>query len=348
MKSGKLAPFKFFDVPENIKHLDTRMLDYLESGYRLWRDEAGRADRLRSRTRVFCLFLTLRHTGAKLGEILKMDESKSFNFGRATVLLGVGKNKREVPLPQNVCRELKALIEGPMGMGLEGHIFHLDPGYVRRIFYDRAEACNIPRELGSPSVLRRSRAVELLRNGVPLGVMRKVLGQSSADLSAVYQDWPEGDVQNIVRRMALEESSLKTSARNTFIGHVTQIRRDGILADVEFETAEGSCISSVITLESLYKLDLEVGVPVSATIKAPLVAVRPLSEGQNSSARNCISATVTEIKKTEILAEVSGETESGTRLCALVESWSIEEEGIKKGNKVEFSFKALSIVLHVV
>ncbi len=106
-------------------------------------------------------------------------------------------------------------------------------------------------------MLRRSRAVELLRNGVPLGVVRKVLGQSSADLAAVYQEWSSGDVKNIVRRMALEETALKSSARNTFIGHVSSVRRDGVLADVEFETAEGFTISSVITLESLYNLILK-------------------------------------------------------------------------------------------
>ncbi|WP_051677154.1 TOBE domain-containing protein [Maridesulfovibrio frigidus] len=346
--SDKLAVSEVFGVPDNVKHLDTKMLDCLESTYRSWRDEAVRADHLRSRTRIFCLFLLLRHTGAKLGEIRKMDESKSLNLARAAVVLGGGAQSREVPLPQTVCRELKALIEGPMGAGLEGKIFHFDPGYVRRIFYDRAEACSIPRELGSPSVLRRSRAVELLRNGVPLGVVRKVLGQSSADLSTVYQEWSEGDVQNIVRRMALEDSSLKSSARNTFIGHVSRITRDGILADVEFITSEEIRISSVITLESLYKLDLDVGVPVSATIKAPLVAVRPLTGDGSSSTRNCIVAKVTGLKQTEVLAEVSGETDSGTRLCALVTSWSIEEDGMSEGDNVEFCFKALSIVLHVV
>ncbi len=346
--SDKLSVSEVFEVPDNVKHLDTKMLDCLESAYRSWRDEAVRADHLRSRTRIFCLFLLLRHSGAKLGEILKIDESKSLNLASATVVLGTGTHRREVPLPQSVCRELKALIEGPMGAGLEGKIFHFDPGYVRRIFYDRAEACSLPRELGSPSVLRRSRAVELLRNGVPLGVVRKVLGQSSADLSAVYQEWSAGDVQNIVRRMALEDPSLKSSARNTFIGHVTRITRDGILADVEFNTAEDICISSVITLESLYKLDLDVGVPVSATIKAPLVAVRPIAGDGSSSTRNCIVAKVTGIKRTEVLAEVSAETAAGTRLCALVTSWSVEEDNMNEGDEVEFCFKALSIVLHVV
>ena len=133
--------------------------------------------------------------------------------------------------------------------------------------------------------------------------------------------------------MALEETALKTSARNTFIGHVSGVNRDGVLADVEFTTAEGITISSVITLESLYKLDLAAGVPVSATVKAPLVAVRPLKESTSSS-RNCVPAKVTSIKRTEVLAEVSGESETGTQMCALVTAWSIEEEGLKEGMKV--------------
>ncbi|CCO22709.1 TOBE domain-containing protein [Maridesulfovibrio hydrothermalis] len=357
IKSGKkhqktsaqssLVPSEVFDVPENIKYLDSKELACLEAEFRNWKSKVTRADYVRSRTRVFCLFLVLRHTGAKLGEILGLDERESIDLLRAVIKLGKEDQQREVPLPQDVCRELKGLIDGPMSSGLEGRIFQLDPGYVRRAFYERAQACNLDRQMGGPSVLRRSRAVELLRNGVPLGVVRKVLGQSSADLSAVYQDWSAGDVKNIVRRMALEETALKTSARNTFIGHVTEVRRDGILADVEFETAEGFIISSVITLESLYKLDLEVGVPVSATIKAPLVAVRPVA-GEAGSSRNCIPAKVTSLKQSEVLAEVSGESEGGSQLCALVTTWSIEEDGLKEGGRVEFCFKALSVVLHAV
>ncbi|WP_051249580.1 TOBE domain-containing protein [Maridesulfovibrio zosterae] len=346
-EKGRLAPADVFDVPDNITHLNSGELHRLESEFLAWKSQSTRADYIRSRTRILCLFLILRHTGAKLGEILGIDEKKNIELNHAVITLGKGKLKREVPLPQSVCQKLKELIEGPMSYGLEGKVFQLDPGYVRRTFYERAEACQLERRMGAPSVLRRSRAVELLRSGVPLGVVRKVLGQSSADLSAVYQEWSSGDVKNIVRRMALEETALKTSARNTFIGHVKEVRRDGILADVEFTTAEGVTISSVITLESLYKLDLELGVPVSATVKAPLVAVRPIKKSVGS-LRNCVAATVTSIKQTEVLAEVSGESENGTQMCALVTSWSIEEEGIEEGMKVEFCFKALSVVLYAV
>lgn len=346
-REKQLSPSEVFDVPENIIHLDSREMSALEDEFRVWKDKVTRPDYVRSRTRILCLFLVLRHTGAKLGEILNLDERKSVNLDRAVIILGKEAQAREVPLPQSVCRELKGIMHGPMGHGLEGDLFQLDPGYVRRIFYERAEGCGLERQMGGPSVLRRSRAVELLRSGVPVGVVRKVLGQSSSDLSVVYQEWSSGDVQNIVRRMALEETALKTSARNTFVGHVSRINRDGVLADVEFTTSEGVTISSVITLESLYKLDLEPGVPVSATVKAPLVAVRPIKHNASSS-RNCVPARVTTIKQTEVLAEVSGESASGTQMCALVTSWSIAEEGLQEGGKVEFCFKALSVVLHAV
>ncbi|WP_415718983.1 TOBE domain-containing protein [Maridesulfovibrio sp.] len=343
----KLSTSEVFDVPDNILHMSREELAVLELGFRCWKDRTPRADYARSRTRVFCLFLILRHTGARLGEILKLDERKDIDLERAVIILGRDGQQREVPLSQAVCRELKGLIDGPMSAGLEGNIFHLDPGYIRRIFYERAEDCGLDRKKGAPSVLRRSRAVEMLRNGVPLGVVRKVLGQSSTDLAAVYQEWSSGDVKNIVRRMALEENTLKSSARNTFIGHVSSINRDGVLADVKFETAEGFSISSVITLESLYKLGLEPGISVSASVKAPLVAVRPLKE-KGTSSRNCVAAKVTTIKQNEVLAEVSGISPGGTKMCALVTSWSIEEEGLFEGGEVEFCFKALSVVLHAV
>ncbi|WP_432738314.1 TOBE domain-containing protein [Maridesulfovibrio sp. FT414] len=346
-RKTRLSPSEVFDVPENVRHLDSKELSALEDEFRKWKGEVTRADYVRSRTRTFCLFLVLRHTGAKLGEILGLDERDGIDLARAVIFLGRDSQRREVPLPQSVCRELKGLMHGPMGSGLEGQLFHFDPGYVRRIFYERAEKCGLDRQMGAPSVLRRSRAVELLRSGVPLGVVRKVLGHSSSDLAGVYQEWSSGDVQNIVRRMALEETTLKTSARNSFVGHVSKVLRDGVLADVEFTTAEGFTISSVITLESLYKLDLEPGVPVSATVKAPLVSVRPIRDGASSS-RNCVSAIVTSIKRTEVLAEVSGESVGGAQMCALVTSWSIEEEGLKEGARVEFCFKALSVVLHAV
>lgn len=342
----KLAPCEVFDVPEEVRHLDSAGLVCLERSYRCWRDGAGRADRVRSRTRVLLLFLMLRHSGAKLGEILDIDVRQSVDAARAVVTLGNEKHRRDVPLPRTYVRELMTFVDGPMGTGLDGKVFALDPGYIRRIFYARAEDSGIDRSLGSPAALRRSRAVELLRSGVPLGVVREVLGQSRADLAAVFQRWSEGDVQSIVRRMSVSEKPLRTSARNTFSGHVTQVKRDGVMAEVELATASGRRVTAVITTESLDALDLEPGVPVAATVKAPHVDVFAMEEPRAESARNSFAAKVSSVRGTEVLTEVTGVAEDGAGLCALVSTSAFSASPFDVGDAVEFRFKALAVVLH--
>ncbi len=49
-------------------------------------------------------------------------------------MLGKDGHEREVPLPQSVCRELKGLIDGPMGSGLEGELFILTPAMCGEFF----------------------------------------------------------------------------------------------------------------------------------------------------------------------------------------------------------------------
>lgn len=343
--ADRLTPSDVFEVPEGVEHLDAGALARLEQAFRRWRDGARRVDHQRSRTRVLLLFLVLRHSGAKLGEVLDLDEREHVDGGRDMVLLGKGEARREVPLPRAVCREIRAFMESPLAAGLDGQVFHLDPGYVRRTFYSRAEDCGIPRRLGAPSALRRSRAVEMLRSGVPLGVVREVLGQSSANLAEVYQQWSRQDVRSIVRRLAIGDGPVKSSARNSFTGHVRHVRRDVVMAEVELEMASGQRLCAVITAESLDALGIEPGVSIAATVKAPHVEVRPAPDGSVQSTRNCLLATVSSVRSTEVLAEVSGVTPDGFEVCALVSTSCLNDAPLRPGDVAEFRFKALSVVL---
>lgn len=347
----RMSPFETFAVPENMRHLPTEALDVLERGFWQWRDEAKRADRLRSRTRICLLFELLRYSGARLGEVLALDDRRAVDIEKMQIFVGKGAQKRCVPLPEKLCRELRKFAASPAGTGLAGELFHLDPGYVRRMFYARAEQCGLPRELGAPQVLRRSRAIELLRSGVPLGVVQEILGQSSADLVSVFQNWSKHDVQDIVRRMAVDAAPLRSSARNVFSGHVAEIRRDGVMAEVVLETVFGQHVSAVITVESLEALQLDIGVPVSASIKAPLVDVVFDAEGRVSSASNCFAAEITGVRRSEVLSEITGRSVDGMRFCALLASRVLDEQqperdGPSAGQSVCFCFKALSVVLH--
>lgn len=64
------------------------------------------------------------------------------------------------------------------------------------------------------------------------------------------------------------EDNFKTSARNKLAGKVTQIHRGTINSEVNVELAGGKIVSAVLTNESLDSLDLKIGVPVCALIKA--------------------------------------------------------------------------------
>jgi molybdopterin-binding protein len=66
---------------------------------------------------------------------------------------------------------------------------------------------------------------------------------------------------------------MRISARNILQGTVKQIIPGAINSEVIIETSHGETIVSVITKESVESLELKVGKPVYAVIKASFVMV---------------------------------------------------------------------------
>lgn len=341
---GRLDLNSIFTVPAGVRHLDEAQLARLEASFRAWVEAARGAQARQARERMRLLFLLLRYTGARLGEATHLDDAGELDLDDASATLGTGAARRKVPLPHLLCRELAAFLDGPMATGLTGRIFDQDHGYVRRVLYARAEACGLPRELCSPRVLRASRAVELLRSGVPLAVVRDTLGQSSVDLSAVYQAYSSEDARHIVRRLAPDDQPLRTSARNSFPCRVESVTRDGVLAEIALRSYSGMPLYSVITVESVRNLGLEPGVPVMATVKAPLVEVVQ-ADGARGCARNTVGAVVTGVRATAVMAEITGEAADGARLCALISAGALDDAPLAPGDLVQFRFKAMAVVL---
>ncbi len=344
----RLCPSKIFVVPADVRHLTSTQLDAFYDAFTAWRDKAVRADSLRSRERMRMLFLVLRHSGARLGEVLGLDDRTAFDAKQSLISLEHNGQTRQIPLPRHVSRDLEQVLESPLAAQVRGSFFHFDPGYVRRIFYARAKECGLPKDCATPRVLRNSRAVGMLRSGVPLPIVQATLGQASADLTSMFQVFTDGDAVSIVRHQAIEELGRRTSARNTFVGHVTRIREEAVMSEVLLETDNGMEFCAIITTQSLHNLELEPGMPVAATIKAPLVNVfRPGQTGPGS-ARNTLSATIENIRDDGVITEIAGQTETGVRVCALVSSQSAKDMGLKIGDRAEFRFKALSLVLNTV
>lgn len=64
------------------------------------------------------------------------------------------------------------------------------------------------------------------------------------------------------------------SARNSLSGTVTDVRTDGLMAQVTVELDDGQEVTSVITGGSVDRLGIEEGSEVDATIKATEVMIR--------------------------------------------------------------------------
>jgi molybdate transport system regulatory protein len=346
-----MYPCRIFSVPHDVKHLDARQLQDLTAAFQAWMQRASRPDVRLSRARVWLIFLLLRHCGAKLGEVLALDDRTDIDVGSGMVRLGQSRDEdampREVKLPQAVVEELRRRFDDPAFLAVRGMAFHMDGGYVRRKFYERGEECGLPKELSNPRVLRHSRAVELLRNGVPLTVVQNILGHGTINLTAHYLSFTEEDVKNLVSYYIHKEARMKTSARNTFTGQVCEIRTGTILSEVSLTTPRGHRLVAVITNESLEKLGIREGLLVTASIKAPLVVLVANDEAPTTSMRNRFLGKIARINEGTISAEVVVTVDEETEVCALITDESVKRLGLKPGDPVWAMFKAFSVVLGV-
>jgi molybdate transport system regulatory protein len=338
-----------FQVPARVKHLGAEQLEALTKSFRGWYLQPARSGDRRARTRVWLTYLLIRFTGAKLGEVGAI-EDRDIDLRRGTLKLGGGRGGRagrEVQLPPDVVEALRSYLADFGGATRAREIFGLDQGYVRRKFYERADACSIPRELASPQVLRASRALELLRGGVPLPVVQRILGQKTADLTASYVDYEPADVSHIFEAYLLDELRTRTSARNLFAGRVTRIRRAGILSEVELETAAGHRIVSVITNTSLASLGLKRGSPATGLIKAPSVDIVKSSEPPATSARNVLRGRVKAVRSDEVTAEIMVTLSGDVEVCALVTARGAERLELAEDDDVWVVFDTSAVILSV-
>jgi molybdopterin-binding protein len=61
---------------------------------------------------------------------------------------------------------------------------------------------------------------------------------------------------------------MKVGALNQLMGQVTEINRDGVMAQIKFAIPAESIIGSVITVDSLDEMDLKLGDEVLLFVKA--------------------------------------------------------------------------------
>ncbi|WP_255592403.1 site-specific integrase [Thermosulfurimonas sp. F29] len=177
----------------------------LTAQFQAWFDSARTERERKRRARYWATFLVLRFTGARLGEVLAIQDDTDIDWRNAEVRIRTlkrrGEATRTVFLPANVVAELsQILVAHP---DLRGRLFKLDPANFRKVFRARAEEAGIPRKLSHPHILRHTRAIELIRAGVPLTLVQNLLGHASLTTTAVYLQIHPVEAKHILRERGL-------------------------------------------------------------------------------------------------------------------------------------------------
>jgi molybdate transport system regulatory protein len=336
--------------PHEPNFLTAEQMRRLDAAFAAWVAKAKGRRSVVSRNRARLVFLLLRSTGAKLGEILAIDDQADFVLAYRKVLLGGGrgadaKPRREVYLPGELHAELKQLLRDPDYTPFRGAIFHLDQGYMRRVIYERAGECGIPKHLANPNTLRRSRAVELLHNGVPLTVVQRILGHLTANSTAAFLDLPEEEQKRMEKHFLDRENRRAVGVHNTFFGKLAVVETGEIQSRLTVRTLGGHAVTAIISTKSLESLGLREGAMVTARVKAPWVTLDAAPATDASAGENRFRGVVERVTRGADAAEVVVALADGTKLCATVGPDALAEMHLGQGDGIWAGASAFSVII---
>jgi molybdate transport system regulatory protein len=328
--------------------LDTVQLAQLEQSFRHWIDASSRRDVRLSRRRILLVFLLIRYTGAKLNEILRLDPFTDIDEQEVCIRILDSEEPcvRKISIAESLSREIRETLADPYFRVSLTNLFSIDPAFVRRKFYERAEACGFPKRLGGPEMIRRARAVELVRGNMPLPAVQKLLGHSTPNLTTAHVSFSDDELQRVTKLYVERESIRKTSARNAFFGKIVEIERGDVQARITLINFSGHRVSSIITSESLNRLQLQPGRLVTAEVKAPWIILQRGEAPSACSADNRFQGKIIRINRGKVNSEYVVRIDDGTELCALISTSNGTALALKAGDFAWAVFNGFAVILH--
>lgn len=203
---GSLA---FGQAWQNIDYLNERQLKTLTAKFQDFYKKAPGTWSARVRGRYFLMFLFLRYTGARISEVAGIDDQSDVDYRSADITMAVlkrhnphKKNMRKmVSVPPQVVKKLaRYLAQYPE---MKGKTFSIDRSNFFRIFQKLTLECGFPRTLAHPHVLRHTRAMEMVRAGVPLTIVQQILGHANLNTTAIYLQFSGQEAKAILRDRGL-------------------------------------------------------------------------------------------------------------------------------------------------
>ena len=164
-------------------------------------------------------------------------------------------------------------------------------------------------------------------------------------LAGQFADAPGGDVpafQRLLRRM-----SVRTSARNQFVGTVCGLRDGPVDFEVLVRLDEHLELAAVVTRTSAESLGLAIGREVTVLVKSSSLLLLT-DPALRISARNKLWGTVSRIVTGPVNAEVTLDLGAGRSATAVVTRDSVDSLGLAEGVRACAAFKVSSVILAVI
>lgn len=159
----------------------------------------------------------LRFTGARLGEVIEINDSVDIDFRASDIRVLTLKRRNEkpkriVPVPSQVVSEIATFLANSPDM--RGKVFTVDANNFRKVFYQMAKDAKLLKEDGvredgsrelfpHPHTLRHTRAIELLKAGLPVPAVQDLLGHSSMLTTAQYVRLSGQDTKQFMKQLGL-------------------------------------------------------------------------------------------------------------------------------------------------
>ncbi|MDD2711914.1 MAG: TOBE domain-containing protein [Simplicispira sp.] len=152
--------------------------------------------------------------------------------------------------------------------------------------------------------------------------------------------------QNMADDLLLIRSiSMKTSARNHFVGPVSRVQPGAVNDEIEIQIAGGHPIVAIVTHASAQDLGLEVGAQAFALVKASSIVVVTQAQGAKFSARNRLTGTVARLVPGAVNTEVVIDLPGGGSVAAIITHESCSALALTEGAPATAIFKASSVIV---
>ncbi len=345
-------PARIYAGDHEIRCLDPTQLAKLEDAFRTWSRESSRPDVQASRKRILMIFLLIRYTGARLNEVLALDPHRDIDASKCVVRYGRAKgaeemSRREVQISSELMVEIRGLLKNSALATQTGALLGVDAAHVRRKFYERSVSCGFDQDLGSPNAVRKARAVELMRDNMPLPVVQRILGHSTPNLTASLVAFSDEDIHQVTRHFIERESRGKPALAILFSERSATSRRVTFNHEWNWLPSGGDIVSTVITNTSLTRMGLKTGSLVTAEVKAPWVVLLKSEAEPLCTAENVFSGTVAQILRGKLTTEFVVRIHDGTELCSVVTEQSRSRLGLNEKDDVWVMFNSFAVILHV-